>query len=62
MWDSKPALIKKEVAILDNLHGGLGMIDLDSIVQSKQITLIYQIMHSETQRWNAIGQYWLQSL
>jgi hypothetical protein len=35
IWDSKPALIKKEVAILDKQHGGLGMIDLENIQANK---------------------------
>jgi hypothetical protein len=53
IWDSKPALLRKEIAILDNQYGGLVVIDLESIVNSKQVKLKYQITHSEPQIWNA---------
>jgi exonuclease III len=62
LWDNKPPLLKKEVVRLDKKRGGLGMFDLNNIVKSKQIKLLYKIINSDTQTWNAIGKFWLQSL
>ena len=39
---------------------GMGMINIDIFVKSKQIKYIYKIINSEMDSWNAIGKHWLQ--
>ena len=41
-------------------EGGMGMINIDNFVKSKQIQFIYKIINSEMDSWNAIGKHWLQ--
>jgi hypothetical protein len=36
-----------------------GMINLFSLVKSKQIKVLYKIMHSGNETWSALGKYWL---
>ena len=38
----------------------MGMINIDNCVNSKQIKIIYKIINSEMDSWNAIGKHWLQ--
>ena len=35
------------------------MINLFSFVKSKQIKVLYNIMHSSNETWSALGKYWL---
>lgn len=46
---------------MEKSEGGLSMIDIHTIIQTSRIKLIYKILHSETETWNIIGKYWLQS-
>lgn len=38
------------------------MINLRDFIKSKQVKSMYSIVNSKTQKWNAIGKYWLTSL
>jgi hypothetical protein len=44
---------------MDIEEGGLEMINLFSFVKSKQIKVLYIIMHSGNKTWSALGKYWL---
>ena len=44
---------------MDIEEGGLEMINLFSFVKSKQIKVLYKIMHSGKETWSALGNYWL---
>jgi hypothetical protein len=46
--------------LLNINEGGMGMINIDNFVKSKQIKFIYKIINSEMDSWNAIGKHWLQ--
>jgi hypothetical protein len=38
---------------------GVGMINMDNFVKSKQIKCICKIINSEMDSWNAINKHWL---
>ena len=60
LWDNKPIQIERNVCCLNINEGGMGMINIDNFVKSKQINFIYKIINSEMDSWNAIGNHWLQ--
>ena len=60
LWDNKPNQIERNVCCLNINEGGMGMINIDNFVKSKQIKFIYKIIKSEMDSWNAIGKHWLQ--
>ena len=62
IWGGKTDLVERLVCYLPTDLGGLGMINLKSFFESKQIKLIYRIIHEPLQSWNAIGKYWLRKL
>ena len=37
----------------------MGMVNLDSWIESKYIKSIYSILHKPLSSWNAIGKFWL---
>ena len=39
---------------------GMGMINIDNFVKSKQKTCLCKIINNEMDSWNAIGKHWLQ--
>ena len=41
--------------LLKYYERGMGMINIDNFVKSKQIKFIYKIINSEMDSWNAIG-------
>ena len=59
LWDNKTNRIERNVCCLEKEEGGLGMVNLEMIINTKQINTIYQIIHSSEETWNAIGKYWL---
>ena len=38
------------------------MLNIDTFITSKQIKLLYRILHSTLASWNAIGKFWLHKL
>jgi hypothetical protein len=44
---------------LDKKECGMGMINIEDLIRSKAITIIYKIIHSDLECWNYIGKYWL---
>ena len=60
IWDIKPPQIERNVCCLTINEEGMEMINIDNLVKSKQIKLIYKITNSEMDSWNAIGKHWLQ--
>ena len=43
-------------------NGGMGMISIQEVIDSKRIKLLYRILHEPLESWNAIGKYWLRKL
>ena len=62
IWDGKTNQIARTVCCLPKEKGGIGMINLRDFIKSKQVKSMYSIVNSKTQKWNAIGKYWLTSL
>ena len=60
LWDNKPNQIERNVCCLNINEGGMGMININNFVKSKQIKYIYKIINSEMDSWNATGKHWLQ--
>jgi hypothetical protein len=60
LWDNKPNQIERNICCLNINEGGMGMINIDNFVKSKQIKFIYKIINSEMDSWNALGKHWLQ--
>ena len=48
--------------MLNKKRGGLNMIDVGIFYNSKQINLLYRIIHSKKEAWNVISKHWLQGL
>jgi hypothetical protein len=44
---------------LKEKEGGMGMINIEYLIRSKQIKIIYKIIHSDLECWNYISNYWL---
>jgi hypothetical protein len=40
-------------------EGGMGIINIEYLIRSKQIKNIYRIIHSDLECWNYISNYWL---
>ena len=59
LWDNKTNRIERNVCCLEKEEGGLGMVNLEMIINTKQINTIYKIIHSSEETWNSIGKYWL---
>ena len=55
LWDNNPNQIERNVCCLNINEGGMGTINIDNFVTSKQIKFIYKIINSEMDSWNAIG-------
>jgi hypothetical protein len=43
-------------------NGGMGMINIQEVIDSKRIKLLYQILHVPLESWNSIGKYWLRKI
>ena len=43
-------------------NGGMGMVNLDSYIDSRKIHFLYRIINEPIESWNAIGKYWLSRL
>lgn len=56
--DDKVNQIDGNVCCLDTQESGIGMINTENLIMSKQIEIIYIIIHS----WNYIGKYWLKQI
>jgi hypothetical protein len=59
IWDDKVYQIDRNVCCLDKIEGGMGMINIEYLIRSKQIKIIYKIIHNDLECWNYIGKYWL---
>ena len=59
IWNNKVNQVDRNVCGMDIEEGGLEIIYLFSFVKSKQIKVLYKIMHSGNETWSALGNYWL---
>ena len=59
IWDGKVNQVDRKVCCLDVKKGGMGMVNLDSWIESKYIKSLYSILHKPLSSWNAIGKFWL---
>jgi hypothetical protein len=62
IWEGKVNQIKRDVCCLHIENGGMGMVNLDSYIDSRRIKFIYRIINEPIENWNAIGKYWLSRL
>jgi hypothetical protein len=66
MWsficNGKTNQINRNVCCLETSKGRTGMLNIDTFITSKQIKLLYRILHSPLEGWNAIGKIWLHKL
>jgi hypothetical protein len=46
--------IDRNVCCLDTKDDGMGMINIENLIRSKQIKIIYKIIHSDLECWNYI--------
>jgi hypothetical protein len=49
--------VDRNMCCMDIEEGGLEMINLFSFVKSKQIKILYKIMHSGNETWSALCKY-----
>ena len=51
---------RSECLLFGQKEGGMGMINIENLIGSKQIKIIYKIIDSDLECWNSIGNYWLE--
>ena len=49
-------------AVYHRIKGGMGMVNLNHFIKTKQVKCMHNIIHSELDKWNVIGKYWLTSM
>ena len=57
IWNNKVNQVDRNMCCMDIEEGGLEMINLFSFVKSKQIKVLYKIMHSGNETWSALCKY-----
>ena len=62
IWSGKINQIKRDVCCLPVYEGGMGMINIDTFIQAKQIKSMHKILSSKEDTWNTIGKWWLKKL
>jgi len=60
IWYNKVNQVDRNVCCMDIEDGrGVDMINIFSFVKSKQIKVLYNIMHSGNGTWSALDKYWV---
>ena len=62
IWDGKTNQISRNVCSLPQNKGGMGMVNLNQFIKAKQVKCMHNIIHSELDKCNVIGKYWLTSM
>ena len=50
---------KRYVCCLQVEEGGMGMINIDSLIKAKQFKSMHKILNGINDNWNSIGKLWL---
>jgi hypothetical protein len=50
---------KRDVYWLRVEEGGMGMINVDSLIKAKQFKSMHKILNGKNDNWNSIGKWWL---
>jgi hypothetical protein len=50
---------KRDVCCLRVEEGGMGMINIDSLIKAKQFKSLHKILNCKNDNWNSIGKWWL---
>jgi hypothetical protein len=50
---------KRYVCCLQVEEGGMGMINIDSLIKAKQFKSMHKILNGINDNWNSIGKWWL---
>ena len=59
IWDDKINLVERNVCCMDIEEDGIDMVNIFSFVKSRQIKILYKLLHSEDEAWNKLGKFWL---
>ena len=54
IWDGKTNKISRIVCSLPHTKGGMGMVNLNHLINAEQVKCKHEIIHSELDKWNAI--------
>ena len=57
IWDGKVNQIKRDVCYLRVEEGGMGMINLCSLIKAKQFKSMHKILNAKNDNWNSIGKW-----
>ena len=57
IWDDKVNQIDRNVCCLDTKEDEMGMINIENLIRSKQIKIIY-IIYNDPQRFGMMEFYW----
>ena len=57
IWDGKVNQIKRDVCYLRVEEGGMGMINLYSLIKAKQLKSMHKILNAKNDNWNSIGKW-----
>ena len=59
IWDGKVNKIKRDVCYLRVEEGGMGMINIDSLIKAKQFKSMHKVLNAKNDNWNSIGKWFL---
>ena len=62
IWEGKVNQIKRDVCCLQVEEGGMGMINIDSLIKAKQFKSMHKILNGKNDNWNYIGKWWLKKV
>ena len=62
IWSGKPAKVKRATLIAPKEQGGLGMVDLHSVIKSQRVMWIKRFLCSSSHPWKLCMQYQLDIL
>ena len=58
IWNGKVNQVKRDVCCLSTDEGGIGMVNIDAYIESKQIKCMHKILNAENDKWNSIAKWW----
>jgi len=62
VWDNKQPLVSKPTIQLERNYGGLSVPNINILKTCVHVKVLYNVMNSNDEIWNAIGKAYLKSL
>ena len=62
IWNSKPERVKRNTCIRLKVDGGIGVPDIDKIIQAARLSMLAKILTGESERWKELPNKYLKIL